>query len=61
MPLLPGRQNMNANYHELMKGVQSAGREKAVTTIMRKRGVNRDTAMAIQAAAIVRSKASKRN
>lgn len=51
---------MNRNYHELMRGVQSPGREKAIQTIMKNRGISKQEAMAVQAQAIVRAKARRK-
>lgn len=60
MPLLPGRQNMNSNYKELMSGVRSQRRERAIQTIMKNRGISKQEAMAVQAQAIVRAKARRK-
>ena len=61
MPLLKGAQNMRKNYNELtQKPVQSAGREKAIETLMQRRKLTRDEAIHTQALAIVRAQARKR-
>jgi hypothetical protein len=59
MPLLKGAQNMRKNYNELMSGVESASREKAIETIMHKHNISRDEAMHRQAIRIIQSQARK--
>lgn len=60
MPLRPGIKNMRANYKELMSGVESPGREKAILTIMKNRKMTREEAMHTQALAIVKAQARKK-
>lgn len=60
MPILPGAKNIRKNYNELtQKPVQSAGREKAIQTLMHSRNMTREQAIHTQALAIVRSAARK--
>lgn len=60
MPILPGIKNMRRNYNELTQNpVQSAGREKAIHTLMKTRNMTHDEAIHTQALAIVKSAARK--
>lgn len=50
---------MRKNVKELMKGVESPARAKAVQTLMRKYNISKEDAMMKQALAIARSQARK--
>ncbi len=60
MPLLKGPQNIRANVTELMKGINSASRKKAINTIARKNNIPKKDAMFKQAVAIAQSQARKK-
>lgn len=60
MPLLKGAQNMRKNYNELMSGVESPGRAKAIETIMKKHNISRQEAMHRQAIRIIQAQARKK-
>lgn len=59
-PLLKGKNTSRANITELMKGVQSPARKKAITTLAKKHNITRHEAMLRQAKAIVSSQANKK-
>ena len=61
MPLKKGLVNMKSNYIELTtKPIQSASREKAIHSIMKKNGISMEEAMHRQALRIVQSQARKK-
>lgn len=53
-PLMKGPGSVRANVNELMKGVRSQPRKKAINTIMRKNNITRQEAMFKQALSISR-------
>lgn len=60
MPLLPGANNMRANYNELtQQPVVSPARQKAILTIMQKHNISHDEAVHKQALRIIKSQARK--
>ncbi len=59
-PLLKGPQNMRKNVTELMKGVESPSRAKAIMTLMSKYNISKEDAMMRQALAIARAQARKK-
>jgi len=61
MPLLKGVKNMKKNYNELTQNpVESASREKAIHTIMKKHNISYDEAVHRQAIRIIQSQARKK-
>ncbi len=60
MPLSKGPNSIRKNVAELMKGVQSSSREKAINTIMKKHNISREEAQFRQAKAIAVSQARKK-
>ena len=59
MPLQSGPGTIKANVNELMKGVKSQSRKKAIDTIMRKNNITRQEAMFRQARRIAQVQARK--
>jgi hypothetical protein len=60
MPLQRGPNSFRANVTELMKGVQSQSRRKAINTIARKNGISKSDAQFKQAKSIAVSQARKK-
>ena len=60
MSLKKGQGTIRANVTELMKGIQSPARKKAIATIAKKYGISHQEAMFRQAKAIAQSQAKKR-
>lgn len=58
-PLLKGPNTIRANVSELMKGVNSQSRQKALTTIAKKNNISKKDAMFRQAIAISQKQARK--
>jgi hypothetical protein len=58
-PLQKGPGTIRANVIELMKGVESQSRKKAITTLAKKYNISRKEAMMRQAIAISKSQARK--
>lgn len=59
MPLKSGQGSIRSNIKELMSGVQSKSRGKAIKTIMAKHGIGKKEAMFKQALAIAKSQSKK--
>ena len=55
MPLKSGKGSIRTNIKELMSGIESKSRAKAVRTIMAKHGISKNEAMFRQAVAIAKS------
>lgn len=60
MPLAKGKGTIRANVNELMKGVQSPARAKAIATLARKYGISKKEAMFKQATRIAQAQARKK-
>ena len=60
MTLLKGLGTVRKNVTELMKGIKSPARMKAVNTIAKSRNVNRQQAQYTQAVAIAKNQARKK-
>lgn len=60
MPLAKGPNSIRRNVNELMKGVESSSRHKAIMTIAKKHNISYDDAMFQQAQRIAQSQARKK-
>lgn len=60
MPLLKGTGTIRANVSELMQGVKSPSRAKAIATLSKKRNISKKEATYVQAVAIAKSQARKK-
>jgi vacuolar-type H+-ATPase subunit F/Vma7 len=60
MPLLKGAQNMRSNIKELMSGVESQSRHKAILTIAKKNNISYEEAQMKQAIRIAQAQARKK-
>ena len=60
MPLIKGTGTIRANVGELMKGVRSPARAKAIGTLAKSRNITRQQAQYTQAVAIAKSQARKK-
>ena len=59
-PLLKGPGTIRRNVTELMKGIKSPSRAKAISTISKTRNINRQGATYLQAVAIAKSQTRKK-